>query len=167
MCAGSFLVIPAGISQQDAEATNTTYVYARGHWKAPVAHLPALDAPTVAVRFCPHLFKLRHGARSNEAAGPGERGSSPDTRGPASSAHGASAQPATTVAIAEPRRDPAPSGAEEGSDAAWTALQYRMLFAVATTDSVIVYDTQVCGTCCRAESGCASQMEIKLRLRAL
>ncbi len=149
--AGSFLVIPAGISQQGpgAEAVNTTYVYARGQWKTPVAHLPALDAPTVAVRFCPQLFKLRPSAPSGSgAAGSSKHSTSPDSSAPAASADRAAAQPAADAPTSQASRQPPQSTAEEEGSAPWTALPHRMLFAVASMDSVVIYDTQVRSTCC-------------------
>ena len=112
-------------SQPGAAAVNTTYVYARGHWKAPVAHLPALAA-TVAVRFCPHLFELRPDAVRG-SAGPGGGA-------PAGSADGG-------------------KGRSDDGDCPWAELPYRMLFAVATLDSVIIYDTQVRHAPSRLPSG--------------
>jgi chromatin assembly factor 1 subunit B len=108
-------------SQQGAAAVNTAYVYARGHWKAPVAHLPALSAPSVAVRFCPHLFQLRPGAARGRA--------------------GPSSGPLGTPADGGAGRGGAAGVA--GDECPWATLPYRMLFAVATMDSVVIYDTQV------------------------
>ena len=115
-------MIPAGMSQsqQGAAAVNTAYVYARDHWKAPVAQLPALAAPTVAVRFCPHLFELR----SNAAGG----SASPSPGPPADGGAG---------------RFGAAHAARYSGECPWATLPYRMLFAVATMDSVVIYDTQV------------------------
>lgn len=40
---GSFVVVPAGTYKRDPNAgeLNTVYLYARGKWTAPVAHLPS------------------------------------------------------------------------------------------------------------------------------
>ena len=133
------------MSQQGpgAEAVNTTYVYARGHWKAPVAHLPALDAPTVAVRFCPHLFKLRPRAPGgSETAGSGKHSPSPDSCAQAASADGTAAQPPADASEPQAASEPTQSSFKGEGSAAWAALPYRMLFAVATVDSVVIYDTQ-------------------------
>jgi chromatin assembly factor 1 subunit B len=91
---GSFLALPAGTHRSTAPSgprdLNTAYLYARGNWAAPVAHLPAQNKPVVAVRFCPVLFLK-------------------DLN--------------TTC--------PAP----------FDQLPYKMVFAIATLDSVIIYDT--------------------------
>lgn len=41
-CAGSLLVLPAGIYKSAAEGRelHTAYVFARGKWGTPVMHLP-------------------------------------------------------------------------------------------------------------------------------
>lgn len=92
---GAFLALPAGTHRAPAGVAprdlNTAYLYTRGSFTAPVAHLPAQNKPVVAVRFCPVLF-----ARDADAA-------------------------------------PAP--------APFDALPYKMVFAVATLDSVVLYDT--------------------------
>jgi chromatin assembly factor 1 subunit B len=92
---GSFLVVPAGTHStcQGGRNVNTAFLYARGMWSGPIAHLPAQNKPVVAVRFCPALLRRRT-----------EGSSSP----------------------------PAP----------FDALPYKMVFAVATLDSVIIYDTE-------------------------
>ncbi|KAH7622201.1 putative Chromatin assembly factor 1 subunit FAS2 [Nannochloris sp. 'desiccata'] len=91
---GSLLALPAGTHRSTAPTgprdLNTAYLYARGNWAAPVAHLPAQSKPVVAVRFCPVLF----------------------------------------------RKDPNAS-----CPALYDQLPYKMVFAVATLDSVIIYDT--------------------------
>lgn len=144
MCAGSFLVVPAGIHQRHATspAASTTYVYAYGEWSAPLAHLPVLAAPTVAVRFCPLLLRLRpepspvtevvSGAASQvAAAGVTPKGS--DSAG-AMTASSGEVLAVATAAVSE-------EGGESGQGL--VHLPYRMLFAVATLDSVVIYDTQV------------------------
>lgn len=91
---GSFLVLPAGMQRiaGTSREINTAYLYARGKWAAPVAHLPAQTKPVVAVRFCPVIFR-------NDAA------------------------------------------ATSPPPALFEKLPYKMVFAVATLDSVLVYDT--------------------------
>lgn len=93
---GSFLAVPAGMFKADASspAINTTYLFARNDWSAPIAHLPTLSRPSVAVRFCPVPFR---------------------------------SQPAAST----------------GCDTPFSSLPYRFVLAVATMDSVILYDTQV------------------------
>jgi chromatin assembly factor 1 subunit B len=90
---GAFLAAPAGLHRAPGspKEVHTAYIYARGRWAAPVAHLPAQTKPVVAVRFCPVVYRRAPGA-------------------------------------APP---PAP----------FDQLPYTLVFAVATLDSVIVYDT--------------------------
>ena len=73
----------------------------------------------VAVRFCPQLFRLQSTAQV-----PGAAVSKQQTG------------------------EPGPSTADEQEGTTQQQpfqLPYRMLFAIATLDSIIVYDTQVCG----------------------
>lgn len=93
---GAFLALPAGMHRSPGPTgprdLNTAYLYARGQWAAPIAHLPAQNKPVVAVRFCPVLYRKEDSATSSS---------------------------------------PAP----------FDKLPYKMVFAIATVDSVIVYDT--------------------------
>lgn len=96
---GSFLFTPSGIfknsSQSDEskeEVTNTVYIYSRsGLNKPPVAHLPGLSRPALAISFSPIFYELDQ-----------------------------------TTSTGNPIFQ----------------LPYKMIYAVATQDSVIVYDTQ-------------------------
>ena len=90
---GSFVIVPAGIYREDASAIeqNTAYLYARGKWASPIAHIPGQTKPIVSVRFCPIIFE-----KDSE---------SKDTPKP------------------------------------FEIIPYKMVYAVATTDSVILYDT--------------------------
>ncbi|KAK4305817.1 hypothetical protein Pmani_022311 [Petrolisthes manimaculis] len=98
---GELLLTPSGIMESDtASTTNGTYVFSRSNPTKPVLYLPTKDKYTLAVRFCPLLFKLR----------------------------------------------PSPNQ-EEGQDNAEEQpklfqLPYRMIFAVATQNAVLLYDTQ-------------------------
>lgn len=96
---GSFLFTPSGVfknsSQSDEnkeELINTVYIYSRsGLNKPPVAHLPGLSRPALAISFSPIFYELDQNT---------------STRNPI------------------------------------FQLPYKMVYAVATQDSVIVYDTQ-------------------------
>lgn len=90
---GSFLVLPSGTykARKDGSDIYTAYIFARGHWDTPVAHLPAQTKPTVAIRFCPILFER-------------------------------------------------PTG-HSNTFPAFQKLEYKMVFAVATVDSIVLYDT--------------------------
>lgn len=93
---GSLLLTPLGVyrndldsgNEQDAELTNTVYIYIRsGLNKAPVCHIPGLKKPAIAIAFSPVIYEAQS--------------SSPVFK-----------------------------------------LPYKMLFAVATQDSIIIYDTE-------------------------
>jgi chromatin assembly factor 1 subunit B len=92
----------AGPAAAAGKVGHTTYVYARGCYDAPIAHLPATDKPTIAARCCPLLFKPR-------------------------------AAPRTAVDGASP----APA-----AEAPWLPLPHRLVWAVITTDAVLVYDSE-------------------------
>jgi hypothetical protein len=89
---------------------------------APLAHLPSLGHPPVVARFSPLLYRLRPG----EGAGPGATAVA--GVGDGGSGTGAVPPASTTGAHVHP----------------WERLPYRMVWAVATLDSVLLYDTQVC-----------------------
>ncbi|ODQ82284.1 hypothetical protein BABINDRAFT_158909 [Babjeviella inositovora NRRL Y-12698] len=127
---GSLLLTPSGIFKTKKEAdsddkgkeeeetpkyeeTNTVYIYTRaGLNKPPVAHLPGMKKPALAVSFSPVIYKLRaHPAATVHVQ--------VDAADASTTAHGAT--PDT-----RPMFD----------------LPYRMVFAVITQDLVIVYDTQ-------------------------
>ncbi|XP_075483038.1 chromatin assembly factor 1 subunit FAS2-like isoform X1 [Primulina tabacum] len=58
---GSFLLVPAGSykSTPASEPINTTYAFSRQDLSRPAVMLPGASKPVVAVRFCPMTFKLR------------------------------------------------------------------------------------------------------------
>eukprot|EP00887_Chlorella_sp_A99_P005676 scaffold1.g5676.t1 len=138
---GALLAVPAG-AYRPAGAPGTreapaTYVYARSQWAAPVLALPSPFKArgaggsrarrcavcifmVVAVRFCPVLFERDDGGRTLN----------PSSCGATAGAAGAAAG----------------QGKDEGVGEAPAAhpidLPYKMVFAVATLDSVVLYDTQ-------------------------
>lgn len=60
---GELIVIPSGVIDLESSSEkplNTTYIYTRNNLKTPSIVLPSPDQYTVAVRFCPLLFKLRN-----------------------------------------------------------------------------------------------------------
>jgi chromatin assembly factor 1 subunit B len=163
---GSLLLTPAGQYQsqfpgtRDAaaktyEVINTVYIYTRGGInKPPIAHLPGHKKPSVVVKCSPVYYTLRKAA-------PPTKHMTIDT----SSADGA--MPLLPEPAVSPKgthsmsvMDPPPLSHEssglmsdsrplEVETAATTAgppmafsLPYRMVYAVATQDSVLLYDTQ-------------------------
>ncbi|KAL4956597.1 WD40-repeat-containing domain protein [Aspergillus filifer] len=143
---GSLLLTPAGqyktsqVSTSDPgktvdEVINTVYIYTRaGFNKPPISHLPGHKKPSVAVQCSPTLYTLR------EAAEPSKH-ITLDT----SSGENVSALPETTESTnngveksAKPSESPAPNQVSPPV----FSLPYRVVYAVATQDAVLVYDTQ-------------------------
>ncbi|ODV89857.1 hypothetical protein CANCADRAFT_26767 [Tortispora caseinolytica NRRL Y-17796] len=133
---GSLLLTPAGqfryhsASDKDSEdiVTNTVYIYTRsGLNRPPVAHLPGFKEPAVAVKCNPILYKLRE----SEIL-PTEKASI-NTNQRHSTADSPKEKDASTADHNSEFKSTAPPA---------FALPYRLIFAVATQDSVLVYDTQ-------------------------
>ncbi|KAG5999742.1 hypothetical protein E4U21_006372 [Claviceps maximensis] len=162
---GSLLLTPSGQYQtpqqteRDAKTTfeviNTVYIYTRGGInKPPIAHLPGHKKPSVVVKCSPIFYTLRQ--------------TPPPTKHITIDTSGDEALPPLSdpiekaplaVSVMEPPPPPA-STASEASTATPTKalsvdtdastpgpkpaflLPYRMVYAVATQDSVLVYDTQ-------------------------
>ncbi|KAL5611626.1 hypothetical protein BROUX41_000791 [Berkeleyomyces rouxiae] len=143
---GSLLLTPSGQYQtqhqpsKDAkpnyELVNTVYIYSRGGInKPPVAHLPGHKKPSVAVRCSPIIYTLRNSPQpiknitidtsSNEEAIP----PLPDS---VASTESTNMEPPAKPLVAAVSNGPAPA----------FTLPYRMVYAVATQDSVLIYDTQ-------------------------
>ena len=140
---GSLLLTPSGLLDSDqciplgkeAEKTedkllNTVFIYTRaGLNKPPIAHLPCHKKPSIAVACSPVYYKLR-----------------PD----------GSTKPSTILSIdtssemdipslPPPSAEPAIKESQENNDDDKKppfSLPYRMVYAVATQDAIMVYDTQ-------------------------
>ena len=122
---------PAAALRRDSGSTavNTTFLLKRGCWAKPACHLPGPAQPAVAVRFCPVLFQNR----APLSVAP-----------PAPPTPGLPTEPAPAGGAASAARAAAGSAAEGSASASLAsafALPYRVVFAVATLDSVFVYDT--------------------------
>ncbi|KAK4238110.1 WD40-repeat-containing domain protein [Achaetomium macrosporum] len=159
---GSLLLTPAGQYQTQHqvdggkptyEVINTVYIYTRGGInKPPIAHLPGHKKPSVAVRCSPVVYTLRQ-------APPVTKHITIDT----SSAEEAIpslpeplSKPSPAPSVMEPPPPPVPAesststaknlsvetGVQEPGPKSVFALPYRMVYAVATQDSVLLYDTQ-------------------------
>ncbi|KAG0052918.1 hypothetical protein BGZ83_001939 [Gryganskiella cystojenkinii] len=110
---------------QDTETKNTSYIYARRDFTrgqstnlSAVAHLPGHKKPSVAIKCSPVLYELR-----KELYPPSQN-----------SAYGKHSMTTTaTLASSQPTPVKAPSV---------FGLSYRAVYAVATQDSVLIYDTQ-------------------------
>ncbi|KAJ5748595.1 uncharacterized protein N7511_010291 [Penicillium nucicola] len=162
---GSLLFTPAGqfktshVSATDSAKTtdeiiNTVYVYTRaGFNKPPISHLPGHKKPSVAVRCSPIFYTLKDGIQPaknltlDTSSGEDLFPNLPDpvvTAGQSSTSQLQMDPPSSVPA--EPSK-PQPSPKTTGEDAAQNsapvfALPYRIVYAVATQDAILVYDTQ-------------------------
>lgn len=85
-----------------------------------------LASPVVAIAFCPRLLALRPPVPGDAAAAP-------------TAAAGAGAEPAAAPAAQRSSDRGVPASGEQQL----VQLPYRMVFALATAESVFLYDTQV------------------------
>ncbi|KAI1259516.1 WD40 repeat-like protein [Xylariaceae sp. FL1019] len=161
---GSLLLTPAGQFQMQHQADglkpsfeviNTVYIYTRGGInKPPIAHLPGHKKPSVAIKCSPILYTLRttppvtkHITMDTSAEDP-----IPALPEPISKPSPAvmDPPPPPTSAATEPEKPATPStkplnmetNASSAGPKATFALPYRMVYAVATQDAVLLYDTQ-------------------------
>ncbi|OJJ46940.1 hypothetical protein ASPZODRAFT_131857 [Penicilliopsis zonata CBS 506.65] len=166
---GSLLFTPAGqyktlhVSNTDPTKTtdeiiNTVYVYTRaGFNKPPISHLPGHKKPSVAVKCSPVFYTLRQqtpkpanhivlDTSSSEEA----FSSLPDpVVSTSSSMDPPSSSTAMTGDASKPHLTPSTKDGDHEATAPSTqgptpafALPYRIVYAVATQDAVLVYDTQ-------------------------
>ncbi|KAB8076216.1 WD40-repeat-containing domain protein [Aspergillus leporis] len=161
---GSLLFTPAGqyktshASTTDATKTtdeiiNTVYVYTRaGFNKPPVSHLPGHKKPSVAVKCSPIFYTLRQAPQParhitlDTSSGEENFVSLPDPV-VKSTVDRPSMEPPTsthtlgdTLNTSQTAKDESP--ASTPSPMPVFSLPYRIVYAVATQDSVLVYDTQ-------------------------
>ena len=168
---GSLLFTPAGQyktthpsafdgAKSVDDIINTVYIYTRaGFNKPPIAHLPGHKKPSIAVKCSPVFYTHRPTSKptvqitmdtsSADEAIP----ALPDPMVPTSMPSSFSAMnppPAATTAMPSPSdigrptsspRDP-DNGVNAPGPAPAFALPYRIVYAVATQDAILVYDTQ-------------------------
>ncbi|KAJ5992328.1 Chromatin assembly factor 1 subunit B [Penicillium sp. IBT 35674x] len=158
---GSLLFTPAGqyktshVSPTDPSKTtdeviNTVYVYTRaGFNKPPISHLPGHKKPSVAVKCSPIFYTLKQGTQSAKHLTidtSTEESMFPPLPGPVVSGNTGQApkDPAAgDIPASQPSQKPENSNnAGQGSPAPVFALPYRIVYAVATQDAVLIYDTQ-------------------------
>lgn len=155
---GSLLFTPAGqfkMAQSSAndsgkvneEVINTVYIYTRaGFNKPPIAHLPGHKKPSVAVRCSPIYYTLRQGSRATNhitldtSSGEDNFSALPDPVVSSSITSHPSMEPPPTSS--EQSRPQALKNEHEAPTNSTFALPYRLVYAVATQDAVLVYDTQ-------------------------
>lgn len=150
---GSLLLTPAGqyktshVSPTDPSKTtddiiNTVYVYTRGGFnKPPLTHLPGHKKPSVAVKCSPILYTLRQTPQPSKhitldtSSGDDAFASLPEPVVATDTADKQSMEPPSNTKKAEGEGTP-------GSPSPVFSLPYRVVYAVATQDAVLVYDTQ-------------------------
>ncbi|KAL2864150.1 putative chromatin assembly factor 1 subunit B [Aspergillus lucknowensis] len=162
---GSLLFTPAGqyktshISSTDPaktvdEVINTVYIYTRaGFNKPPISHLPGHKKPSVAVKCSPVFYTLRQAPEPSRHitldTSPGEGASRSidvvvDTANEApnkeSSAKHTTGETLKNGAAPEPSEGDSTSASQLQPPV--FSLPYRVVYAVATQDAVLVYDTQ-------------------------
>ncbi|KAL4912794.1 WD40-repeat-containing domain protein [Aspergillus aurantiobrunneus] len=155
---GSLLFTPAGqyktsqVSATDPsktvdEISNTVYIYTRaGFNKPPISHLPGHKKPSVAVKCSPVFYTLREtpelskhitldtssgedaSATNDGVAGDGSKESAP--------------KPTTGDDSKSITTKPSESTTANQLPPPVFSLPYRVVYAVATQDAVLVYDTQ-------------------------
>ncbi|KAI0107850.1 WD40 repeat-like protein [Nemania sp. FL0031] len=158
---GSLLLTPAGQYQVQHQADglkptfeviNTVYIYTRGGInKPPIAHLPGHKKPSVAVRCSPIFYTLRQSppitqhitidTSSAEDPIPAlpEPISKPAIMDPPPPPISLTSDPDKSVPSKPPTIE---TNASTAGPKPTFALPYRMVYAVATQDAVLLYDTQ-------------------------
>lgn len=111
---------------------STVYIYSRANLaRPPIAHLPGHKTTTVAVRFSPIFYDLRP---MTDSAPPPPKKIILDKKNPLP----------VHVSIEMPP-PPVPAEKTTAPTASMFALPYRLMYAVAAQDSVLLYDTQQAG----------------------
>ncbi|KAF4632469.1 hypothetical protein G7Y89_g5658 [Cudoniella acicularis] len=167
---GSLLFTPAGQYQTQHkglddtaktlyEVINTVYIYTRGGInKPPIAHLPGHKKPSVVVKCSPIFYTQRKSPPPTKhitidtSSADGTMAALPEPAvAQKSAAHSIMEPPPLLSQISEvsgTASSPKPKPLEVETDASTPgptmafSLPYRMVYAVATEDSVLMYDTQ-------------------------
>ncbi|KAF4125094.1 chromatin assembly factor 1 subunit B [Geosmithia morbida] len=160
---GSLLLTPSGQYQNQqqtdkdskptTEVINTVYIYTRGGInKPPVAHLPGHKKPSVVVKCSPVIYTLRQNPPATKHIAIDTSSSDelmpllPEPlSAPSPGAPGMEPPPPPTISATPDARGAgamdAVSANPNGPRPAFS-LNYRIIYAVATQDSVLLYDTQ-------------------------
>ena len=168
---GSLLFTPAGQYKlshpvdgaKSADGViNTVYIYTRaGFNKPPIAHLPGHKKPSIAVACSPIIYTLRTSVKAttqmtmDTASSEEQMAPLPDPVVPSKAPPTQSAMepppPASTpmpLSVEVGKVTSSPKPVETDSSSSVTApthafaLPYRIVYAVATQDAVLIYDTQ-------------------------
>ncbi|KAF7320775.1 WD-REPEATS-REGION domain-containing protein [Mycena chlorophos] len=162
------------VGQAPPGSSSTVYIYSRANFaRPPVAQLPGHKKASVAVRFNPVLFDLRAGVGTVEtktvegsATGDVEEakrdaeevvdvdmvGQPQQLASPALSPTDMTLPPPVPTPAASKASSPGnstiPLPPPQSSSNSLFALPYRMLYAVATMDTIAIYDTQQTSPLC-------------------
>ncbi|BFZ18326.1 hypothetical protein BsWGS_21365 [Bradybaena similaris] len=109
---GQLLLAPAGCMELGDKIINTSFIFARGAFSKPAVYLPSPEKTTTVVRANPQLFELRPSDSSNNQSKVSDREQEVDNQKPWE------------------------------KHKSLFCLPYRVVFAVGTEDSVLIYDTQ-------------------------
>ena len=136
---GSDAPVPSSIPKPKAvdNGKPTVYIYSRANLaRAPIAHLPGHKTSSVAIRFSPIFYDLRSPAQGGVQAEP--QHITLDRSDPAPQHVSLSMPPPPVPTKESDEKDKPALGSV-------FALPYRLLYAVACQDSVLLYDTQQAG----------------------
>ncbi|KAL2823708.1 WD40-repeat-containing domain protein [Aspergillus cavernicola] len=157
---GSMLFTPAGqyktsqVSTTDPgktvdDITNTVYIYTRaGFNKPPISHLPGHKKPSVAVKCSPIFYTLRQAPEPCQYitldTSPGEDGSASIDAVVNATNYGSAKEAPSSTPSTGSNKSGATTKPPEGEPLPPPvfSLPYRVVYAVATQDAVMVYDTQ-------------------------
>jgi chromatin assembly factor 1 subunit B len=116
----------------------TVYIYSRANLaRAPIAHLPGHKTASVAIKFSPVFYDLRTGAAATTQAEPKQVILDKEDTGPV---HISLSMPPPPLPSKEADKEE-----KEKPLGSIFQLPYRLLYAVACQDSVLLYDTQQAG----------------------
>jgi len=132
---------------------SSVYIYSRANFsRPPVAHLPGHQKASVAVRFSPLLYELRQGVSGETPEVKKiavERGKDQNVDLDLGGLKIGNPTPSSSSDTLPPPVTPAPSDSPISVPTGSVfSLPYRMLYAVATLDTVMIYDTQQSGPVC-------------------
>lgn len=147
---------PADHTRLTEEIINTVYIYTRaGFSKPPIAHLPGHKKPSVAVKCSPVYYTLRQGNKPTRhisldtSSGEDSFVGLPESLVSSNVSSNSSMDPPRLHPSTPSTSDPARSQPTSETDPSYQhpispafSLPYRMVYAVATQDAVLVYDTQ-------------------------
>lgn len=131
-------------SKPGEASKSTVYIYARANLnRPPIAHLPGHQSTTVAVRFSPIFYELRN--ITGPPAEPKKIILDKKNPEPVQVSLNMPPPPPPSSAGANVKEKIGPSSQQQQQPAGIFALPYRLMFAVAAQDSVLLYDTQQSG----------------------